>query len=169
MNNEIRFKAPWGPLLIISTSACIIFLVGISIIGINTGPKHNIGWILGMVVLPLAILIISSFFIIRGYVLTDNNTLVIQRLGWDTKIDLAELTSAEVDKTAMAKSIRTFGNGGMFCFAGLFYNKRLGTYRAFATDLRKCVVLRFTNRIIVVTPDEPENFVMKIKTFIHHY
>ena len=167
MNNEIRFKAPWGPLLRIMTLICIILLIGISVIGINTGPENNMGWIFGMVVFPMSLLFISAFFIIRGYVLTDN-TLVIQRLGWNTKIDLSELTSAEVDKTAMAKSIRTFGNGGMFCFAGLFHNKRLGTYRAFATDLRKCVVLRFTNRIVVVTPDEPENFAMKIKTFIHH-
>jgi len=94
---------------------------------------------------------------IRGYVLFDN-TLIIERLGWQTKIDLSKLATAEVDPTAMAKSIRTFGNGGMFCFAGLFHNKTLGTYRAFATDMRKCVILRFPNRIIVVTPDEPQRF-----------
>ncbi|OQA03149.1 MAG: hypothetical protein BWY69_00628 [Planctomycetes bacterium ADurb.Bin401] len=157
MDNEIRFEAPWGPMLRILTSACVIFLVGIAMIGIITSPHHNIGWIFGMVILPLTILIISSFFMIRGYVLFDN-TLIIERLGWQTKIDLSKLATAEVDPTAMAKSIRTFGNGGMFCFAGLFHNKTLGTYRAFATDMRKCVILRFPNRIIVVTPDEPQRF-----------
>ncbi|MFA5293687.1 MAG: PH domain-containing protein [Phycisphaerae bacterium] len=155
-----EFTAPWGTLLKILTAVLTIILIGISYIGFSSGRQGSIVTIF----VPLAILIISSFFIIRGYILTDN-TLLIQRLGWNTKINLSELKSAEIDPTAMAKSLRTFGNGGMFCFAGLFYNKKLGSYRAFATDFKKAVILRFPNRTIVVTPNEPEKFVMKIKEF----
>jgi len=162
MNNNEKFKAPWGTLLKIITAICTIILIGIPFIGLFSGPRSNIGWILGMIIMPLAILIISSFFIIRGYILTDN-TLLIQRLGWNSKLNLSGLLSAEIDPTAMAKSLRTFGNGGMFCFAGLFYNKKLGSYRAFATDFKNSVILRFPNRTIVITPDEPEKFVMKIR------
>ena len=80
-----------------------------------------------------------------------------------SKIALTDLVAAEVDSNAMAKSVRTFGNGGLFCFAGYFWNKKLGTYRAFATDLKRCVVLKFPNRTVVVTPDNPEEFVARIK------
>ena len=162
MNHNATFNAPWGTPLKILTAVSTIILIGVSLIGFFSGPQNNLGWISGMIIMPLAILIISSFFIIRGYVLTDN-TLLIQRLGWNSKLDLSGLLSAVIDPTATTKSVRTFGNGGMFCFAGLFYNKKLGSFRAFATDPKKSVILRFINHTIVVTPDEPEKFVMKIK------
>jgi hypothetical protein len=79
------------------------------------------------------------------------DTLLIQRLFWNSKIDISGLLSAEADTDAMNRSIRTFGNGGMFCFAGAFNNKKLGSYRAFATDPKRSVVLRFPKRTIVVT------------------
>ncbi|MEN6384973.1 MAG: PH domain-containing protein [Phycisphaerales bacterium] len=78
------------------------------------------------------------------------------------RIDLSNLITAEFEPTAAAKAIRTFGNGGMFSFTGLFYNKRLGTFRAFATDTKKAVIMRFPNRTIVVTPDDPVKFVLYV-------
>jgi hypothetical protein len=84
--------------------------------------------------------------------------MIVKRAGWKSRIDLHDLQSVEIDRDAMAKSVRLFGNGGLFCFAGLFRNKKLGSYRVFATDPVRAVVLRFTNRTVVVTPHEPENF-----------
>jgi hypothetical protein len=160
-SDNSEFAAPWGTSLKVMTAICTLMLIGIPLIGLFSGPHSNIDWIFCMIIMPFAMLIISSFFIIRGYKLTDE-TLLIQRLGWNSKLNLSGLLSAEIDPTATTKSIRTFGNGGMFCFAGLFYNKKLGSYRAFATDLKKSVILRFSNRTVVITPDEPEKFVIKI-------
>jgi hypothetical protein len=98
---------------------------------------------------------------IRGYVLT-SEPLLVQRFGWNYKLTLAELVSAEVDPKAMDRSIRTFGNGGMFCLAGFFRNNTLGSYCAFATDPKRSVVLKFINRTVVVTPDRPIDFVNRI-------
>lgn len=78
-------------------------------------------------------------------------------------MDLTDLQSVEVDPRAMTKSIRLIGNGGLFCFAGLFKNKHLGKYRAFATNPRNAVVLRFSHRTVVVTPEEPESFAEAIE------
>jgi hypothetical protein len=164
MNHNITFNAPWGTSLKLMTALSILILIGIALIGIFSGPGGNIGWILAMIIMPLAILLTAACFMIRGYALT-NNTLLIQRLGWNSKLDLSRLISAVVDPQAMAKSIRTFGNGGMFCFAGYFHNKKFGTYRAFATDPRKSVILKFPNGIAVITPDDPEKFVAKVKEF----
>ena len=49
----------------------------------------------------------------------------------------------------MRRGIRTFGNGGGFSFTGFYYNQRLRSYRAFVTDLRRTVVLRYAARTVV--------------------
>ncbi len=165
MNDKTHFSAPWGASLLAMTPLSIIILIGIPVIGILSGPRQNIGWIIGMIVLPLTILFISVFFIIRGYILTEE-AIFIQRLFWKNKLDLTDIVSAEADPHAMAKSIRTFGNGGLFCFAGAFYNKRLSSYRAFATDPKLSVVLKFKNRRVVVTPGKPKEFVERINRIL---
>ena len=157
-----KFNAPWGKALKVMTGISVLIMAHIPVIGMLTGPRENIGWILGMIVVPLLTLLIAAFFTIRGYVLTAD-TLLVQRLGWNTKLNLSGLRSAEADPRAMEKSIRTCGNGGLFCFAGLFRNKKLGSYRAFATDPRLAVVLRFDSRAVVVTPENPEHFVSRIR------
>jgi len=96
-----------------------------------------------------------------GYILT-NNTLLIQHIGWNSKIDLQNLMSADVDSQAMHNSVRTWGNGGMFSFSGWFYNSQIGAYQAYATDPQKAVILRFPQRTVIVTPEDPARFVSAI-------
>jgi hypothetical protein len=100
-------------------------------------------------------------FMIRGYVVTPD-TLLGQRLGWHTKLELADLRAVVVDSQAMRGSIRTFGNGGLFSISGAFWNQRLGAYRAFATDPAHAVLLKFTDRVGVITPEEPQALVAKL-------
>ena len=161
MNPHNEFNASWGKSLKVMTGLSTLILIGIPVIGTFTGPHDSLLWILGMIVTPLSMLFIASLFSIRGYVLT-SDALLIRRLGWNSRVELNGLQSAEVDADAMSKSIRTFGNGGMFCFAGAFNNNRLGSYRAFATNPKRSVVLRFEDRTVVVTPDQPGEFVMRI-------
>ncbi len=168
MNSHFEYNAPWGRSLKIMTVLSAVILVGILVIGIFTGPHGSLLWILGMIVTPLSMLFIASLFSVRGYMLT-TDTLLIRRLIWNSRITLSGLKSAEVDTEAMSKSIRTFGNGGLFCFAGTFNNNRLGSYRAFATDPKRAVVLRFSDRTVVVTPDQPDDFVMRIGQICDKY
>ena len=51
----------------------------------------------------------------------------------------------------------------MFCFAGNFRNKKLGSYRVFATDPKLAVILRFNSRVVVITPENPEDFICRIR------
>jgi hypothetical protein len=162
MNRLTTFNAPWGTPLKVTTGLSGLILAGIAAIGIFSGPHNSPLWILGMIAMPLSMLFIAALFTIRGYVLTSKE-LVILRPGWNSKLGLSGLQSAKVDVEAMSQSIRSFGNGGMFCIAGAFYNDRLGSYRAYATDAKRSVVLRFSDRTIVVTPDKPDDFVAGIK------
>ncbi len=161
MSQSTTFAAPWGALLSVMTGLATLILVGVPLlISFSTPPAGPLQWIIA-IALP-AILIASVFFIIRGYTLTAD-ALLVERPGWHYTIPLANLVAVEADPRAMSGSIRAFGNGGLFCFAGAYRNKRLGPYRVFATDPRRAVVLRFTNRTIVITPDDPAAFVAQVR------
>jgi Bacterial PH domain len=114
--------------------------------------------------LPLTIIFICALFAVRGYSIA-NDTLLVDRLFWTTRLSLSELQSVKFDPDATRRSIRTFGNGGFFSFTGYFRNKELGFYRAFMTDRRRAVVLRFSTSVIVISPDRPEDFVNTISQY----
>jgi hypothetical protein len=168
MSDYRYFKSPWGKSLIVMTGLSCLILIGMSVFGLIGGPcdvcTGRLSWNLMMIGMPLGILFGGMLFMIRGYELTDN-AIYVQRLLWRTKIDLSGLKSVDVHPEAMSKSLRTFGNGGLFSFSGAYWNKSLGHYRAYATDLNNCVVLRFEKKVAVVTPQDPEKFASCIKEY----
>jgi hypothetical protein len=150
-----EFAAPWGRLLKGMSFGVVVLMVGIAVAAVIDGRGFLI------LLLPLS-LALALPFMIRGYVL-EEDMLVINRLGWETKFSLEDLQSWEFDPKAMKGSIRLCGNGGLFSFTGLYRNKALGKYRCFVNDLNRAVVLRFPNRTVVVSPDDPAGFVEAIK------
>ena len=164
MVDTFVFNAPWGSSLKWITGLSVLLLGGIALTGFLRGPRDDLLWILGMIALPLGILILSACFMVRSYVVTPE-TLLVQRLGWNTKLDLVSLRSVVVDSQVMKGSIRTFGNGGLFSFSGYFRNKQLGTYRAFATDPSRAVVLWFTDHVVVITPEDPQMLAAKLMSY----
>lgn len=143
------------------TTLALAIGFGIPLIGLTSFPPRFQVLRFGMVIVPLALTIICAFFTVRGYTL-DGRKLIIHRMGWATRIDLTSLVSAAYQPSALKSSIRLFGNGGFFAFSGLYRNRTLGNYRMFATDLRRSVILRFPDSVIVVTPAAPETFVVEI-------
>ncbi len=158
-----EYRAPWGASLKIVTCAACALCLGISgwaAIAISTRAGSVAYWI-GLIG-PLLLLLGAAPFAVRGYRVGDG-VLEIERLGWSTRFTLASLESAEAaDRRILAHSLRLFGNGGLFVFAGWFWNRRLGRYRAFGTNLKNIVVLKFRERTLVVTPESPERFVAAV-------
>lgn len=161
MNQTGSYNASWGRMLKWMTGFCVVLFVGMAIIGVSTGPTDNLYWWFSMVFVPIAILVGGAFFAILGYEI-DRDAIYVRRPGWRSKISLEGLESIEINPKAVKGSIKTFGNGGLFCFAGFFHNKTLGTWRAFATEWKNSVILRYPKRVIVVTPDRPEEFVQAL-------
>ncbi|MEE8119218.1 MAG: PH domain-containing protein [Gammaproteobacteria bacterium] len=164
-NRPVTFAAPWGWSLKLVTILMSVILLGVALTGAKVSAAENPVIFLSMVVLPLVLLISAMLFVIRGYEIREQH-LAVKRMGWVCEINLSELVAAYTDPQAMARSIRLFGNGGLFCFAGLFVNKTLGRYRVFATDPGNAVVLKFSRRTVVVSPGNPEQFVSTISKFI---
>jgi hypothetical protein len=157
-----NYKAPWSTSLIIISSLATILCVGIAI-GMIWSSRGIRPWV---ALLPLAIICAGALFTIRGYTVTPD-VILVHRLFWTTRLPLAGLQSAQFEPDAMRRSLRTFGNGGLFSFTGLFRTKALGAYRAFVTDPHQTVVLHFPRRTLVVSPGSPEEFVHDIGATSH--
>ncbi len=157
----IIYQAPWGkPLIVISSLLMVLCVVNVVAFRLLL-PEEPPGMVLlAQWTLPVIVLCCLPFMI-RGYAITED-AILIRRLFWTTRLDRAGLKSAEAIPKAMNKSLRTCGNGGGFSFTGWYWNKSLGFYRAFVTDLNRTVVLRFEKRTVVVSPDEPEEFVAEL-------
>ena len=91
---------------------------------------------------------------ILAYIVTDDS-LIIRYLGRPVTIPLASLASATVDPEVLPLPIR---RGIAFSIMGVRQSSKWGTYRAYASDPSRAVVLSFADRRIVVTPDRPEEF-----------
>lgn len=146
------FKAAkWDILLQVITA--FISLIAVIFIIYNPSPTP--------ILIGGGILVGAAIFMVRGYTL-DNSTLIIHRLGWTTEYDLTNIQKVEVTPGAMKKSLRTFGIGGLFGWIGRFSNSQLGSYRAYATNRNKCVVIRLEEITLVVTPEAPSEFVDRL-------
>ncbi len=161
------FPAPWGwPLILISALATLT-LAGISAFIATDAARHSGGPPLWVALLPLLALAFTAPFAIRGYTLMPGEFLLVHRLFWATTLPLAGLESASFEPQVLSRCLRVWGNGGLFAFSGFYWSRRTGFFRAFVTDLRETVVLRFPGRIIVVSPAPAEEFVQDITRVPH--
>ena len=165
--DPIEFRSPWSRTL----KTTSVFTVGVLLLVFCAGVlgRQHLPWMGSafLMALPVVILAGAAPFMVRGYVLTAD-AIVVRRLGWENRLPLAGLTSVSGDAEAFARSIRLFGNGGLFSFSGHFWNRRLGLFRALATDPDRAVVLRYPKRTIVITPHDPQHFIMRTRTLTKH-
>ena len=115
-------------------------------------------WAAGLL---LALVAGAALFTIRGYTITPD-AILVHRLFWDTRLSREGLRVATVQSQAMEGSLKLFGNGGMFSISGWFWSKKLGRFRAYATNLNCTVVLRWEKRTVVLSPENAEEFVQEL-------
>jgi hypothetical protein len=158
------FPAPWSRPLRLTTAASAALLLTVMLAGLFTGPRHFLVWQLAMVGLPLVILLGALPFMVRGYVLTERH-IEVRRLGWSTVLPLAGLVAVTGEPEGLRGSVRLFGNGGLFGISGWFWNRRLGRFRAYATDPNRAVLLRYQDgKKVVVTPNDVQHFIVRVRT-----
>ncbi len=153
------FKASWSTTLKLMTLVSSAVLLGIAAFLVLAQPDPPPGGKIptGTALFLLIVWIGSALFTVRGYVLT-REALLVQRLFWRSAVPLQGLVRASADPMAMSRSLRLFGNGGLFSFSGVFTNPTLGRYRAYATNPAQAVVLELPSRPVVVTPDATREF-----------
>lgn len=155
-----NFEARWSGLLIGLTVFSTVVLLGVGSLMWRV-PLPEL-WAAPIRLVSPVVFVGCLLFTVRGYQLAGRE-LGIQRLLWVTRVSLEGLESVAADPEAMRRSLRTFGNGGCFSISGRFRNKKLGPYRAWVTDHRNAVVLKFGERTLVVSPSDPAAFVEQVK------
>lgn len=155
------YPAPW------STSLKVLSAIGTAVVlgvGVLLLTRPDLPPLLRLL-LPLGLLLLlaaCALFTVRHYRL-DPDTLWVQRLCWQTVVPLRHLQEVEVRPLHQDFTLRVCGNGGLFSFSGLYWNRSLGRFRLFGTDLHRAVVLRFDRRRVVVTPDDPAAFAAHLR------
>jgi hypothetical protein len=165
MNGSIEFRAPWSRGLRSISCVAVACLVAAFIAGLYAWSRTGSNVALIPIAAPPFILLIAALCIVRGYVLT-NDEIVVKRLGWANRFALADLRSVHGDNEVMSKSLRLLGNTGLLSYSGYFWNRKIGRYRAFATDPSRAVVLTYAKRKILLTPDDPQRFIVRVRTLL---
>jgi len=163
VNTASHYSAPWSPAVKVITTLSLTLLLGVSLYGAVFFSRSVTPLVrLAISVLPLAVIVGTLPFLVRGFLLGPGE-LRIQRLGWQNRFRLKDITSVELNAEALRGSIRLCGSGGLFGFFGWFRNRTLGLYRAYGTDPKLAVILRMHQRTIVVTPEDPQRFVAELE------
>jgi hypothetical protein len=134
-----------------------------AVLGFSSPDPH---WMLRWLLLAAAVMLIHFkcwVMSVRGYTV-ESRELIIHRLFGETRIPLEGLQSAEPDPEAIRGAVRLFANGGLFGYTGWFWSRKLGRFRAWATNRANTVVLHLSSRTIVISPDQPADFVQQIKS-----
>lgn len=166
-----RFPAaPWPTILKATSWIATAVLAAASyvlLVAIPRGTRVPFAETFGTLVafVPLLIAVTAALFVVTAYEV-DSTELRIRRLLWSTRVPLAGLMRAWHDPEAIRRSIRIFGNGGLYSVTGLFQNTTLGKYRAFVTDPKLSVVLRLTKRTIVISPADPAAFLQVLPSLV---
>jgi hypothetical protein len=161
----LEFGAPWSRSLKTASIVCIVLLALIAAVGTFGLPARLGPARLVMIALPVTVLAIGLVSVVSGYGLSASE-LEVRRPLWSHSFPLTELIAVNGDPQAFKGALRLFGNGGLFSFTGYFWTRKLGLYRAFATDPQRAVVLKFARRTIVITPDDPLRFIVRARTHL---
>jgi hypothetical protein len=158
-----EFSAPWSRSLRLLTTASVVLLLTLALVGLLLGPRESLVWRRAMVGAPLIVLLGSLVFMVRGYVLTESS-IEILRLGWSTVLPFAGLAAVNGEPRGLRGSLRLFGNGGLFAISGWFWNRRIGRFRVYATDPERAVLLRYRDgKQVVVTPHDVQLFIVRVR------
>ncbi len=117
-----------------------------------------------ILLLPVVILV-TWLFSVSAYSIREDS-LFVHRPLWKSEIVLPTGAVATEESEITSKLWRTAGNGGLFGYTGGFRNKKLGNFRAYATNWNRAVSISCNDQsasfTIVVTPENPQQFILCI-------
>ncbi len=166
MVNQEFESAPMGRLVIARTAAilAVVFAAMIAnmvvMFRVLPGRAPRKGLAVGAVA-PLVVLVVvvPLFHVERSKTARfriDENCLVLG----SRRYPLAGLAAIGRDPEILRWAIRTRGSGGIGAIRGRYWSKQSGKFEAFMTDPEKAVVLRWPDRLVAVSPADPEFFIL---------
>jgi hypothetical protein len=163
--SPIPFTAPWSKNLRRSSTIAIVVLLVAVMVAFLVVPSDELVARILLTGVFIAIPLIAALCMVRGYVVTESEIL-IRRTAGTMRLPLKTLKAVEGNAEALRGAIRLFGNYGLFSYTGFYWSKKLGFYRVYATDPDRAVVLRYPNRTVVITPHDPQAFIIRVRTLL---
>mgnify|MGYP003799290489 CR=1 FL=1 len=166
------FNCSWGRMTRWITGGVfclILFLIVLFSVTGFSDPDKTIGKSLACVVtvsVCLAVVVIPAFFAPLKYYMTSEK-IGVSRLGRDIVIPLGDIENVQIAQSAdFSGTLRVFGSGGLYGSIGLFWNKRMGSFRAYTTRNDSLVIIKMkVGKLIVLSPDDSEAFVQAFVSF----
>ncbi len=164
----VEFAAPLGGRVRFGTWLAFAIMGAVIVVDVVLVISHHMPWhqTWMMPLAPVAGLgVVTAVFLfsqVRGYRLVEQELLVMRR-GRVNRFPLDGLRSVAVDPEAMKFSLKILGNDGLGAIVGRYRNLRLGGYRALVTDRGRAVVLRWSDRCLVVSPEHPAEFAEAVR------
>ena len=160
----IEFRAPWSHSLVVMT--CVTLALAVLVVAVMIFVPVGPPLFAAALLIAAVVLVVAGFAgRVRGYTLTED-AVTVRRGMWNTRLPLAGLRSVTGDIEAMRNAFRLLIIDGVFSFTGRYWSMKLGWFRALATDPDRAVVLRYPNRTVVISPHDPQHFIMRARTLI---
>ena len=170
VNQEFQ-SAPIGRRVIVTAIACFAVLLVMGVFNFFFAQGHyshrSSDPIVGVVapLFPMVGLLIAvpAFFIERARTSRfriEENCLVLGR----RRFPLEGLVEVDRDPDVLRRARKLWGNGGMGSIRGRFRNKRIGDFYAFLTCTENAVVLRWPDKAVAVSPEDPEFFILSARS-----
>lgn len=158
------YKASFDKTTKVITACISLLFLGLFVSQVTLFLRHHYWAFLAAAFLLFFMYFIAYLYCTLSY-RVDANDITVHRPGSDIRFLRSDIRCVQlVQKENLQGTVRLFGVGGLFGYSGQFSHSKLGCMTWYATKHRDQVVLieLYNNRKIIVTPDEPEQFIAQL-------
>ena len=158
----VRFNAHLSPLLL-GFSLLMVALV----LAISAWEFFRTESVTLIFLIP-ALFLVVALFSVKSYSIDGNRLIIRKRGGWQTVIDLNELSDVATASGLLWRSVSLWSSKGLFGVSGWIWNRTAGIYRAYVTNPANMVMLEFRDgRKVALSPDDPDRFLEGLGNLKH--
>ena len=156
----MEFKtAKLDKMAIVVSIAATVFLIGLSIFFIIKVP---FGW--AFAIFMMFVIIISYLLSPKNYSFEGANLIIEKVIGKKITIPFNEIEAyVSVSDFTKLKVVRTFGNGGLFGYYGMFSTAEYGSINCQLTSLKNIFIIKCKKGNFALSPLEPDKFEEHLK------
>jgi hypothetical protein len=159
----MRFAAPWDRTNRVSTVVAAAVLVAVPLVVAALTARAEEGLARAAAALTAAAAAATLGFAWalgpKGYAIA-GDAVVVERPLRPVRIPLQAIHAVgPLPDGALRGSAKVAGSAGLFGWYGRFWNRRLGSFRAYATRRRGLVLVEAGGHRYVLSPDPPDRFV----------
>ena len=143
---------------IVITVLVMAFIIGLGILFIAKVP-HGWIWALAMMLIPGISYALSP----KQYVLNGSHLLIQKVMGKTISIPIQDIKGYTIiENLAKTKITRTFGNGGLFGYYGMFSTAEYGPINCQLTSLKNSIIIETDSILYAISPANTATFVQTL-------